>query len=37
VLAAHGFALSTQTMTDTVSAESLQAELQAMVERYVAP
>jgi AcrR family transcriptional regulator len=37
VLAAHGFALSTQTMTDGVTAERLQAELQAMVERYVAP
>jgi AcrR family transcriptional regulator len=37
VLAAHGFALSTQTMTDGVSADQLQAELHAMVERYVAP
>ena len=37
VLAAHGFALSTQTMTDGVSAEHLQAELHALVERYVAP
>jgi AcrR family transcriptional regulator len=37
VLAAHGFALSTQTMTDGISAEKLQAELHTLVERYVAP
>jgi hypothetical protein len=37
VLAAHGFALSTQTMADGVSAENLQAELHTLIERYVAP
>jgi AcrR family transcriptional regulator len=37
VLAAHGFALSSQTMTDGVSDDQLQAELRRLVERYVAP
>jgi AcrR family transcriptional regulator len=37
MLAAHGFALSVQTMTDGVSAEQLTGELHTLVERYVAP
>jgi AcrR family transcriptional regulator len=37
MLAAHGFALSSQTMTDGVSAKQLNGELHALVERYVTP
>jgi AcrR family transcriptional regulator len=37
LLAAHGFALSAQTMADGASEDELQAELRRLVERYVAP
>jgi AcrR family transcriptional regulator len=37
MLAAHGFALSAQTMTDGVSERQLRQELGTLVERYVAP
>jgi AcrR family transcriptional regulator len=37
MLAAHGFALSAQTMADGVTTEQLTEELHALVERYVAP
>lgn len=37
LLAAHGFTLSAQTMTDSVSEEQLLGELHDLVERYVAP
>ncbi|HET8617258.1 MAG TPA: helix-turn-helix domain-containing protein [Actinomycetales bacterium] len=37
VLAAHGFALSAQTMTDGISEQQLQRELHTLVERYVTP
>jgi AcrR family transcriptional regulator len=37
MLAGHGFALSAQTMTDGVTSEQLNAELHALVHRYVAP
>jgi AcrR family transcriptional regulator len=37
MLAAHGFALSAQTMTDGVTEQQLRQELGTLVERYVAP
>lgn len=37
LLAAHGVALSAQTMTDGASEQQLEAELHTMIERYVAP
>jgi AcrR family transcriptional regulator len=37
MLAAHGFALSAQTMTDGVDEAQLQLELRTMVEKYVTP
>lgn len=37
LLAAHGFTLSTQTMTDAVSEDQLLDALRELVERYVAP